>query len=536
MIINKKIILSFLVLFSILVNGQENNKKILEGKVTYFSSFHTYIKFDSTEGIKLGDTLFVKLFNKYQPSFLVEHISSKSCAALSLQKLELKVGNSVFAFINFKNADLAKSTDIDTKVKSEILITDEPKKDTNVKPIKKMNGKLSISSYSDISDNNNYLDKQKWRARFSWHGENLFDSHMDINSYFTFSYRTHEWKFVQQDLFNALRIYNLSAKYNFNNGYKLLFGREINSRISNVGAVDGIQFQKEGKIYNYGFIVGSRPDYKDYTFNPKLLQFGGYIQRVDSINKSIMLNTIAVFEQTFKLKTDRRFLYFQHQNNFVKNLFLFLSSEIDLYKNINDSPSNTFSLTSFYLNANYRVSSKLSFSTSYGARKNVIYYETFRSYADSIYEASTRQGIRFRTNIRPFSKLMLVFNYGYRFLESDLKPTQNYSGLISYSAIPIISSSASVSYSKLTTNYLEGYILGLRISKDYFNSSINLSSEYNYVNYNYIVSDYNFIQHILLLELGTRLFNNIYFSASYEGTFEEQNSFARFYLNLSTRF
>lgn len=536
MTINKKIILLFLVLFSINVNGQENYKKILEGKITYISSSHTYIKFDSTEGIKLGDTLFVKLFNDYQPSFLVEHISSKSCAALSLNKSELKVGNSVFAFINTQNGDLAKSNYIDTTVKSEKLVTNELKKNISVKQIKKMNGRLSISSYSDISNNNNYLDKQKWRARFSWYGEKLLNSHLDVNSYFTFSYRTHEWNIVQHDLFNALRIYNLSARYNFNNGYNLLFGREINSKISNVGAVDGIQFQKEGKIYNYGFILGSRPDYKNYTFNPKLLQFGGYIQRVDSINEKIMLNSIAVFEQTFKLKTDRRFLYFQHQNNLFQNLMLFFSSEIDLYKNLNDNPSNTFSLTSLYLNANYRVSSKLSFSTSYDARKNVIYYETFRSFADSIYEASTRQGIRFRTNIRPFNKLMLVLNYGYRYLKSDLKPTQNFSGLISYSAIPIINSSASISYSNLMTNYLKGYILGLRINKDYFNSSINLSAGYNYVNYNYTISDYNFIQQILLFELGTRLLNNIYFSASYEGTFEAHNSFARYYLNLSTRF
>ena len=71
----------------------------------------------------------------------------------------------------------------------------------------------------------------------------------------------------------------------------------------------------------------------------------------------------------------------------------------------------------------------ISFSLSYDARKNVIYYETFKSTVDSIFENETRQGIRFGTNIRPFNNLFIGLNGGYRFLKKDIKPSRNFNGM-----------------------------------------------------------------------------------------------------------
>jgi hypothetical protein len=52
----------------------------------------------------------------------------------------------------------------------------------------------------------------------------------------------------------------------------------------------------------------------------------------------------------------------------------------------------------------------ISFSLSYDARKNVIYYQTFRNSIDSIIENETRQGFRIGMNIRPFNNLFIGLN------------------------------------------------------------------------------------------------------------------------------
>ena len=89
----------------------------------------------------------------------------------------------------------------------------------------------------------------------------------------------------------------------------------------------------------------------DFTFNAKLPQFGAYVVRNEQIKNGIASTTIAIAEQMNDFKTDRRFLYFQHNNSLIKNLNIFLSSEIDLYEKIDSQPSNQFSLTSLYFSA-----------------------------------------------------------------------------------------------------------------------------------------------------------------------------------------
>ena len=89
---------------------------------------------------------------------------------------------------------------------------------------------------------------------------------------------------------------------------------------------------------------------------------------------------------------------FSMTTRFLKNLNLFVSSEIDLYKMVNGIPSNELTLTSLYLMLNYRISKRLSVSSSYDNRKNIIYYETYKNYIDVMLADATRQGVQLRIN------------------------------------------------------------------------------------------------------------------------------------------
>ena len=307
----------------------------------------------------------------------------------------------------------------------------------------------------------------------------------------------------------------------------------MNARVANIGSVDGLQYEQGFSSWYGGLIAGSRPDFKDLGFNIKLFEYGGYFGRTDTVGKSFMENTVAVMQQTNNMITDRRFFYFQHSNNLLPDINLFFSSEIDLYKKELGVPKNTFSLTGVYASAYYYPDRAVSFSFSYDARKDVIYYETYRSFADSIIENQTRQGFRGGINLRPIGNLFISLSAGYRFQPSDPKPSRNFDGTLTYANIPYLDAVPSVSFIKLISSYIDGIIWGAGLSKnitDFANVSVNYSNN----QYSFLFGSLK--QDILSADLSTKIWQQVYLTLSYEGTFQQQSTWGRFLLDLTARF
>ena len=104
-----------------------------------------------------------------------------------------------------------------------------------------------------------------------------------------------------------------------------------------------------------GAAAGTRPDYENYGFSPNLFEYGAYIGQNQKVKNGFVQTSLAFFEQRNHSKIDRRFVYFQHSNSIVKNLNLFTTFEVDLYKVENGQRSNTISLTGSYVSLNYRL-------------------------------------------------------------------------------------------------------------------------------------------------------------------------------------
>jgi hypothetical protein len=330
-----------------------------------------------------------------------------------------------------------------------------------------------------------------------------------------------------------LKVYDLAVNYKFNETSNIWFGRYLNRRVANISSVDGLQYEQKFSSWYGGLIAGSRPDFTDLGFNIKLFEYGGYLGRTDTVGKSFMENTVAVMQQTNNMVTDRRFLYFQHNNNLLPDINLFLSSEVDLYKKELGVPKNTFSLTGIFTSINYYPDKAVSFSFSYDARKDVIYYETYRSFADSIIENQTRQGFRVGVNLRPINNLFISLSAGYRFQPSDPKPSRNFSGTMSYGNIPWLDVVPSVSFIKLISSYIDGVIWGAGLSKnimDFANVSVNYSNN----QYSFLFGSLK--QDILSADLSTKIWQQVYLTLSYEGTFQQQSTWGRFLLDLTARF
>ncbi len=530
----KKLLIILIILLLIVSETYSQQREVsVYGKISYLSSQNIYVRFNSTEGIKIGDTLFINSSSKPQPAILVNYISSKSCSGKKIKDFNFKVGDKIIAFIE-KNKN---------NIPINIVAVEKTKKSISPKKIKRISkrkigdvsGRFSLSSYANLSSTKN-SDFVRWRYTFSARSQNFRNSKFSFDSYISFNYRSTEWNYIKNNISNALKIYSLSVNYEFNKNINLSFGRKINRNVSNIGAVDGIQL--EGKLNNFtaGLIVGSRPDYFNYTVNLNLFEFGGFVNHSVNLNFLSIQNSIAIFQQTNNSKIDRRFFYFQHSSSLINKIYLFLSTEVDLYKRENNIDKKDFSLTGLYTSLRYQPIRELSFNASYDSRKNVIYYETFQNYTDSLYENVTRQGVRFRVSIKPINRLFINFSYGFRFRSSDLKKSENYSGNISYSSIPFISGTFGLSYNHLSTSYLNGDIFGLRYSRDILPGVIYSSLNLRQINYLFFNGAPNLKQTVLGIDISWRIIKRLSLSFNFEGTFEKKFNYGRLFFNVTKRF
>jgi hypothetical protein len=178
----------------------------------------------------------------------------------------------------------------------------------------------------------------------------------------------------------------------------------------------------------------------------------------------------------------------------------------------------------------------MSISGSYDNRRNIIYYETFKNYIDVMLEDATRQGVMLRINYRPVTYLSTGISSSYWDRQGDSKPTKNVNGYLTYSRLPWLDASASLTVNALQTSYVEGKIYGLRFDKGFVNGKLNWSLNYRYVDYTYVTSQAKLLEHIAGTDLSVQFTRKFSFSVSYEGTFEKENKYHQVYGSLIKRF
>ncbi|HKJ42495.1 MAG TPA: hypothetical protein VKA27_10405 [Sunxiuqinia sp.] len=532
----KKLLLFILITF--LFGQLKAQTRLIEfpGKVSYVTAQNIYVRFDGTNNIQVGDTVFVRRNQQVQPLLIVESKSSLSCVGKPLNGIEVSMGDEVFAHIAVpekKAVEVAKEK-LPSKMNQQKVVKQPATQEENLFR-EKIYGRISASSYSSFSKATT-SNSTRLRYNLSLKADHINNSCFSADVYTTFTHLANDWTAVQGNLFNALKIYSFALKYEPGKQSQVWLGRKINLKLASIGAIDGLQYETGLKNFRFGAVVGFRPDYKDYSLNTKLLEYGGYVSHEYKTETGSVQTSLAVFEQENSGKTDRRFAYFQHSNSLLKNLFFFVSSEIDLYKLQNGIPTNTISLTSLYTSLRFRVSRRLSFYASYDNRKNVIYYETFKSLVDQLLTNANRQGVQLRVRVRPAKFMMVGLTGGYRMRDNDIRPTKTLNGFASFSHIPWINASATCTANILHTSYVDGTILGVRFYKDLLNGKIYTSLGYRHVNYDFLSSTNSMFQHLGEVDVTWRILKKLSLSANYEGTFEKTTNYNRIYLNLTKRF
>lgn len=501
------------------------------GQVSFISSQHVYVKFKNTVGITKGDTLFVDKNSTLIPALIVTDLSSISCVTKALHGMTFEVNAPITAKIQkhepVPEVQIQKATE-SVAVVTEV-IEQVSKRERNKKTEAPVSGRISVSSYTNQT--NNFSSYQRFRYNVSLRADSIAKTGLSAETNLTFTHKLNESIFLS----DALRVYGLSLKYNTKSLGSLVVGRKINPQLANIGAIDGIQYEKNIRKFSVGAVAGFRPDLYSYGFNPTLFQFGAFAAH--NFNKGQAQTSIAVMNQTNNMITDRRFAYIQHNNSLIKRVNLFCSFEVDLYSLQNNQPTTVLDLTGAYLSLRYKPLKNLAFTLSYDARKNIYYYETYKNVADSILDKETRQGLRFQTTYRPFENITWGLTGGARFPGTNTVASTNANTFLSYDNVPFVGGTVRADFTALKTYNLNGLIYGGAYSKDFLKNKLYTELGYRYVNYTYTNSASLLNQNIAELSVNWRITKKLMLSADVESIFDNENNFStRLFINVSQRF
>jgi hypothetical protein len=541
-----------LLLFSGLGVVGQNQGTSLEGSVTYITTQSVYVKFNNTAKIKAGDTLFLEQEGNLVPALRVKDLSSSSCVCTPISTITFKISDKVFfkpvkgSATNKEETTPSVTTNAQESI-NQIMPVEKPDSTGTGKPIEykkkqQIHGFVNVASNSALSNYSPTISQSE-KLTFSLSARNIGNSNLSAEYFIAGIQNDKQINETSNSIFNKVKIYNLDISYDFGKTATLLIGRKINPKLSNMGSNDGFQFELKFKPLSIGIIAGFRPNFTDYSFNTNLLQYGAYLYNEYAGKKGFMQTSLAFINQTNSGKTDRRFFYVQHVNSLVKNLTFFGSAEVDLFGKVFNNPDSTYKtkstpkLTNLYVSLSYRFLRRLLISLSYSARQNVIYYETYKTYLETLLDNPTLQGYSLQVNYSPVNKLSIGATGSYRYSKTDPKPTQNLYAYLTYSQIPGINTSATISTILLRTGYLNGRIYSAGLSKDLASGKLYLGFTYRYVDYHYYNTEFlPTYQNMGEFSLTWRIIRKLLFSIYYEGTFEKINQFHRLYAQINLGF
>ena len=132
--------------------------------------------------------------------------------------------------------------------------------------------------------------------------------------------------------------------------------------------------------------------------------------------------------------------------------------------------------------------------------------------------------------------MTLGVDAGYRYLKSDPNQSKNANGYLTYSNIPWLNITATISCTYLESGYLSGKIFGATVTKDLFDNNLQISGGYRYVDYIFTENLLKSLSNIAEANLTLQFLKTLSLSVNYELTFESNNKYNRLYLQLRKRF
>ena len=486
-----------IILLGIIQDATAQNTVINSGIITFKAAKNIYVRFDDTDFIIEGDTIYSHFDDKI-PCMVVIRKSSSSVVCHMINDCNLLKNDTVY-HNRFIDPGIDKeSQELDPNILAEessklievgqIDESYEPEKDHH-RLNEKLSGRFSMATQSNFSNLENQ-DRHRLLMRLTVNADNISNSRFSFQSYIN-----HRKNFISNSLdysrpTSFYNVYNLAINYQFDDQSIITLGRKINQKISSVGPIDGIQAEKRlGSIF-MGGILGFKPDVSDFGFNADLLEYGGYLGHEMAGQKVNSQSTVGLLEQRNNGNIDRRYGYFQHSSSYSNTLSLFTSAEIDLYENIGGVATSNLRLTNIYTSLRIKPARKLSITISYDARRKIILYETFRTDIEQLLaDDQARQGLRLRININPIKYVNGGISFNKRFQNDSENKSDNLNAYIGHSRMPMLMGRITINYNKNSSNYVKSTVFSMRYTHSLIKNSIEGEFYYRFADYNYFTSE-----------------------------------------------
>ncbi|MDZ7266833.1 MAG: hypothetical protein ONB48_06385 [candidate division KSB1 bacterium] len=264
----------------------------------------------------------------------------------------------------------------------------------------------------------------------------------------------------------AHRVYEVALEWEAaTSPVEFAVGRMLRHDLRGVGYLDGMALSyRLGPRWKAGLFGGFDPDLSGSGMRAAGRKIGGALQMKTPVRQAGEL-TLAVtgVGQYRGGEISREFLAAQTELNWPGRFYLMQYAELDLNRAWRTASGGALALSNAYFNLTCYPQEKISLGLSYDARRLIRTWET-RTLADSLFDASLRQGWRGQVSYQPTALYRIAIDGGW---QGQGNAPAVYSAGIMASAAELWRSGFSVNarFSYFGNALARGYYPGLEISR-----------------------------------------------------------------------
>lgn len=364
-------------------------KKIINGIVSYQTGMNTYVKFEQTSQIEIGDTLYFSS----TPCLSVQAKSSTSCVCLAINGCNLKLGDTLMYSYLVESIELDLKTNLKNTDTTYELIN--PRKDSilNNEPI--ASGSFSVSSLFQQTTQSE-ANRISLRQIIRFNTLNYFSlfnqpSTLNLNGNFQHYYSNFPSNYPK---LGRLNIYQACIELQPNLNTRLSIGRSIQTNgLSTLGIFDALRFQYQPQRWQLESVIGFLPHWGTFGVNLTQQVLGMSAIYANSNNQKYFQIGVGTYLQLKHGEFDRLTTASQGAINYRK-IQGYYSSDLDF-------GHNSVRLNNLFTSIQWMANKKWQFFLSYDARQNFILWNSYnQSLIDDLLDNAIQHGLRLRVQCR----------------------------------------------------------------------------------------------------------------------------------------
>jgi hypothetical protein len=386
----------------LLMSSASASQKVVTGRVTYIASGTIYTSLGRQSGVKDSTVVYVTENSDTLSVLKVFAVSSTSsaCRVVSTRR-PIKVGSDVLASVVEEEPAAAVDTTRPSPGTSETtsLSLNTPrgsKKELNERSFVEIQGRVSAQYYGRFYQTPTANTAQPGVVL------NLRASARDVPLKFELYSNLRTLSFGSASPFsgnaiNQSRIYRLSLEYD-DGIHTASVGRIVPSFIPSAGYIDGVLLSQRVGGFVVGTMLGYQPDASLKEVQTNFKKVALFTQYIVPGPAGFMVSS-AYSRTYFHSGLDREVISAQVNAFSLTDVFVYANSEVDLRKKSGDQLILSPSLTSLFVNVNYRVARALTVGIGGDASRPVFVFSSIRSIPDSLLERNLRGGMNLSVSL-----------------------------------------------------------------------------------------------------------------------------------------